>query len=188
MRGATPQEHAGRLAATISIHAPRAGRDADHGKDRGVEHVISIHAPRAGRDLGADKGVVLVLDFNPRAPCGARLTAWIYPECSCPFQSTRPVRGATLRPAASRRSIIYFNPRAPCGARHDNIIPLNECICISIHAPRAGRDFRFVLLPVPSDEFQSTRPVRGATPIHKRAASDQHISIHAPRAGRDVTL
>ena len=78
------------------------------------------------------------------------------------FQSTRPVRGATLRadnvadgedisihaPRAGRdlrnkkrpRRGRYFNPRAPCGARPD------------------GTSIDFI-----TTEFQSTRPVRGAT-------------------------
>ena len=78
---------------------------------------------------------------------------------------------------------------------------------ISIHAPRAGRDW-----PGPEDcsdrtyfnprapcgarrgsgsqgggsgGFQSTRPVRGATTCHSEVILDIDISIHAPRAGRD---
>ena len=34
-------------------------------------------------------------------------------------------------------------------------------------------------------EFQSTRPVRGATPGRLRTPLSHEISIHAPRAGRD---
>ena len=56
------------------------------------------------------------------------------------FQSTRPVRGATL---------IAVN-RAP----H---------VAISIHAPRAGRDASSRSSMIAPSEFQSTRPVRGAT-------------------------
>ena len=33
---------------------------------------VSIHAPRAGRDLGAAMAEVAQMGFNPRAPCGAR--------------------------------------------------------------------------------------------------------------------
>ena len=56
---------------------------------------ISIHAPRAGRDRAVRIRLSISWHFNPRAPCGARLS------CSHPlarlllFQSTRPVRGAT---------------------------------------------------------------------------------------------
>ena len=79
---------------------------------------------------------------------------------------------------------------------------------ISIHAPRAGRDFvAFAVRParlvfqstrpvrgatrvwkasVILLSFQSTRPVRGATPPEGHEAQADDISIHAPRAGRDV--
>ena len=81
---------------------------------------------------------------------------------------------------------------------------------ISIHAPRAGRDKRrrqsvnrplqfqstrpvrgatsfCVLLSRSVGVFQSTRPVRGATfPVHQDMTAS-NISIHAPRAGRDGT-
>ena len=80
------------------------------------------------------------MDFNPRAPCGARLPC---PQCGQYielFQSTRPVRGAT-------------NPRM--GRLHDQPI--------SIHAPRAGRDETGLIFTGVISIFQSTRPVRGAT-------------------------
>ena len=35
------------------------------------------------------------------------------------------------------------------------------------------------------EKFQSTRPVRGATPIPDAGGPGPAISIHAPRAGRD---
>ena len=102
-----------------------------------------------------------------------------------PFQSTRPVRGAT-RPCTSRqtqhvvsihapragRDHLFasscipsgcFNPRAPCGARPSAIAAKSNSGMVSIHAPHAGRDtpslIRSALCPV----FQSTRPMRGAT-------------------------
>ena len=80
------------------------------------------------------------VNFNPRAPCGARLTP-SHAEFQSPvFQSTRPLRGATAianllgslvtaisihAPLAGRdrgrharrASESDFNPRAPCGAR-----------------------------------------------------------------------
>ena len=56
---------------------------------------ISIHAPHAGSDEVLNAGRLVVLDFNPRSPCGERrgrrepsATVWA-------FQSTLPMRGAT---------------------------------------------------------------------------------------------
>ena len=101
------------------------------------------------------------------------------------FQSTRPIRGATPRWSLQRRPWSDFNPRAPYGARRVN-----------------------ARLGLISTEFQSTRPIRGATrssprpsalpanfnpraPYGARPVTQTHspsrkmISIHAPHTGRD---
>ena len=79
---------------------------------------ISIHAPHAGRDLLSHSGVAFF----------------------CRFQSTRPMRGATLHAQSDHQQERDFNPRAPCGARHrPQHLPAAEST-ISIHAPHAGRD------------------------------------------------
>ena len=57
---------------------------------------------------------------------------------------------------------------------------------ISIHAPRAGRDCEGCKHRIYKYVFQSTRPVRGATPLGGGAYERVCISIHAPRAGRDT--
>jgi len=48
-RGATLMDCAAMCSDSVSIHAPRAGRD-DHGLPVLGSIVVSIHAPRAGRD------------------------------------------------------------------------------------------------------------------------------------------
>ena len=254
MRGATPKPTPESEEENISIHAPHAGRDFyRHGRCR--DRPISIHAPHAGRDADSAKAsadaaafqstrpmrgatvcdrviFLLLIDFNPRAPCGARL----------------PRR--RWRQSASR----YFNPRAPCGARHAQLKKVSQG-CISIHAPHAGRDLGLYYKPYCGSisihaphagrdnigagrikgvwnfnprapcgarrnrildmashiQFQSTRPMRGATSrpgsstrpsrdFNPRAPCGarrrrglpcgvgQHISIHAPHAGRDLPL
>ena len=56
----------------ISIHVPLAGHDPKRQPRLGALF-ISIHVPLAGHDAdGASIGTV-GMDFNPRAPCGARL-------------------------------------------------------------------------------------------------------------------
>ena len=57
---------------------------------------------------------------------------------------------------------------------------------ISIHAPRAGRDVLTGSGEWQVPEFQSTRPVRGATDKDGYVTFLGRISIHAPRAGRDA--
>ncbi len=100
---------------------------------------ISIHAPRVGRDQGLGLLSLLDINFNPRAPCGARqvvdgalqsgfdisihaprvgrdrLRGWVLyiPVISIHAPRVgrdRAPKGTTLLPT-------YFNPRAPCGAR-----------------------------------------------------------------------
>ena len=78
------------------------------------------------------------------------------------FQSTPPVRGATVFPAAGARASIDFNPHSPCGERLPALY--------THHLP-----------PI----FQSTLPVRGATLSRFSWLSPNEISIHAPRAGSD---
>ena len=140
VRGATWHDAALKRLLGISIHAPRAGRDADH-------HRL-LHR---------------VCNFNPRAPCGARHDVMCRDSLYTAFQSTRPVRGATI--CLNRGFYADF---------------------ISIHAPRAGRDQYSTLRKPLFSSFQSTRPVRGATVWLLPLLHAAPISIHAPRAGRDV--
>ena len=57
------------------------------------------------------------IDFNPRAPCGARLLEVGMDYQQVKFQPTRPLRGATDYKRLSCGRTGNFNPRAPCGAR-----------------------------------------------------------------------
>ena len=100
----------------ISIHAPLAG--CDYKSSRTLENAdISIHAPLAG--------------------CDSRIR---HTFCRLLFQSTHPLRGATLGVHTGRTKYRHFNPRTPCGVRR-------------LHYRRGGV---FV-------KFQSTHPLRGAT-------------------------
>ena len=82
----------------------------------------------------------LVNDFNPRAPGGARLILLLVCYSGIRFQSTHPLRGATI-----------FEPHTKKGER------------ISIHAPLAGCDDVKQETGIAVDVFQSTHPLRGAT-------------------------
>ena len=101
-------------------------------------------------------------NFNPRSPCGERLELRMEQEGRQIFQSTLPVRGATI----------------DCDIRR---MPKE----ISIHAPRAGSDPLSCTRGIASHVFQSTLPVRGATYHMAEIQESRQISIHAPRAGSD---
>ena len=57
---------------------------------------------------------------------------------------------------------------------------------ISIHAPHTGRDVGYLKEYEQEDIFQSTRPIRGATPERCDHGYHPGISIHAPHTGRDI--
>ena len=57
---------------------------------------ISIHAPLAGCDSAIAGVVAGIADFNPRTPCGVRPPSDFKYRKLFTFQSTHPLRGATL--------------------------------------------------------------------------------------------
>ena len=96
---------------------------------------------------------------------GATLDTIITRDTANEFQPTRPLRGATADGQRYRPHHRYFNPRAPCGARPGK----NNGSSIE-------------------GKFQPTRPLRGATepePMTPEAVAP--ISTHAPLAGRDAS-
>ena len=122
--------------------------------------------------------------FNPRTPCGVRRVATVSQEiqdgisihaplAGCDvairltkdvmleFQSTHPLRGATLVPCPRFRTEKFQSTHPLRGATSRRTGRAN-IIVISIHAPLAGCDYR-----------RSGRAQR------------QDISIHAPLAGCD---
>ena len=80
------------------------------------------------------------LHFNPRTPCGVRLVLASGDIKDIKFQSTHPLRGATVVDYSA-----YMNQ------------------FISIHAPLAGCDARHWRRNGRLQKFQSTHPLRGAT-------------------------
>ena len=170
-------------ALQISIHAPRVGRDRLRTAGRSAGR-ISIHAPRVGRDGVPREALLLQVNFNPRAPCGARRVAHCFHFLYFQFQSTRPVWGATLCPKWTRRESQFqstrpvwgatcrcpsrtllrpnFNPRAPCGARLHRVFPDAHVVEFQSTRPVWGataiRSWKWLVA-----SFQSTRPVWGAT-------------------------
>ena len=56
-------------------------------------------------------------NFNPRAPCGARLTGLVHRLSTFNISTHAPLAGRDDRQKASQNLRNNFNPRAPCGAR-----------------------------------------------------------------------
>ena len=129
----------------------------------------------------------LLQDFNPRAPCGARPVTLYCSKGFVRFQSSRPVRGATLGKPGKHRVQSNFNPRAPCGARLQSLNQKVTFLEISILAPRAGRDlkrFKNVLILLLISILAPRAGRDGETELIQNMT--YQISILAPRAGRDT--
>ena len=103
--------------------------------------VISLHAPPAGRDCYIFPRPAQPCNFNPRAPCGARLQELVKRVEALEFQSTRPMRGATAAQACDTRNTVQFQSTRPMRGATIPLILSWPRFDISIHAPHAGRDY-----------------------------------------------
>ncbi len=167
---------------TISTHAPRAGSDliavflsppcyiSTHAPRAGSDLIavflsppcyISTHAPRAGSDLMHRMLKMSKNDFNPRSPCGERLSSDGKAPIQLDFNPRSPC--GERRPILQQFGLMHnFNPRSPCGER--------------LYAGRLSAE---------EPGFQPTLPVRGATVRFYSNLDSCTISTHAPRAGSD---
>ena len=80
----------------ISIHAPLTGCDGGVRLGYNCYLYISIHAPLTGCDCNAYGNSGQLHNFNPRTPYGMRLNLFIIHKLNIRFQSTHPLRDATL--------------------------------------------------------------------------------------------
>ena len=118
MRGATHPHAAPNVPTRFQSTHPVRGATAFRELDKGVKD-ISIHAPREGCDCLIVNKRVDIEDISihaPREGCDAPFSTICATESV--FQSTHPVRGATV------------------SCVDDGAFPV-----ISIHAPREGCDF-----------------------------------------------
>ena len=148
---------------SISIHAPHTGRDL-FVCDKLAFHKISIHAPHTGRDGIWVNHDFPVIQISIHAPHTGRDV-----DCICihrdtnRFQSTRPIRGATF-PGSCRPPSCRISIHAPHTGRDQSRRQQKQTLsAISIHAPHTGRDHPDRQQCRLSNQFQSTRPIRGAT-------------------------
>ena len=147
----------------ISIHAPLAGRD-EAVADDWWEQCISIHAPLAGRDAH-------------RCPPDGR---------DPPFQSTRPLRGATRLGRMVTKYVLEFQSTRPLRGATGSAECGDQIRVISIHAPLAGRDGHAIRDRLKLCDFNPRAPCGARRFPEHRIAYRCRISIHAPLAGRDA--
>src|SRR5208282_3937591 len=183
-----------------------AGRDVDR-LNRLGRYSVSIHAPRAGRDIHVSAFILAALLFQSTRPARGATTVHFQICISIEFQSTRPARGATAGASLTWDHATGFNPRAPRGARRRLAVEWsaskpfqstrpargatikdsrrNEMIVVSIHAPRAGRDIKIALWQRVNG-VSIHAPRAGRDVLFQTNEARDLVSIHAPRAGRDV--
>jgi len=186
-RGATCIGIVARNLVSVSIHAPRAGRDFPSSVRAGAGRGFNPRAPRGARPPAPDF-LEIRRCFNPRAPRGARPVAHLTALVDYEFQSTRPARGATteIRAALQTAEVSIHAPRAgrdpPAAARPPGFESFNP------RAPRGARPT--ATRPNAScRRFQSTRPARGATPgLHQPGQRRIGFNPRAPRGARLAIL
>ena len=124
----------------ISIHAPHEGCDRFAPPGRRVSG-ISIHAPHEGCDKDFSSIKVWGKAFQSTHPMRGATLVLIYADHhEWPFQSTHHMRGATTVFSAGEADRV-----------------------ISIHAPHEGCDRVSFRIASETFLFQSTHPMRGAT-------------------------
>jgi len=166
---------------TVSIHAPRAGRD-DAPQFNGSCHLFQSTRPARGATRQLIRGQLrdLVSIHAPRA--GRDLARPHHPRIETVFQSTRPARGATVQVCGEpgAKSVSIHAPRAGRDADARGVGAVVRRF--NSRAPRGARpgqrftvDFGF--------EFQSTRPARGATDVGGYNESAKRFQSTRPARG-----
>ena len=172
------------------------------------QRYISIHAPHAGCDATSGRSGRRRVNFNPRTPCGVRPRRFSTHVLIAAFQSTHPMRGATV---GCRRGFPFFfisihAPHAGCDAARNSTScaacpfqsthPMRGATCSSspryltstgfqsTHPMRGATSASACKSPIMA--FQSTHPMRGATAALNTYYGGTYISIHAPHAGCDA--
>ena len=130
----------------------------------GLPAYISTHAPLAGRDRPQGSSIGRPIDFNPRAPCGARQCGTNGVHQDLHISTHAPLAGRDL-PLHFLLHLPRISTHAPLAGRDNEHVELESSADISTHAPLAGRD------------------VAEAYPELKA-----NISTHAPLAGRDTKI
>ena len=147
--------------------------------------------------------------FNPRSPCGERLTGQLSGFTTYKFQSTLPVWGATVstcsftvtsfisihapRVGSDRiaHRITYqsgnFNPRSPCGERPRWAVSCCNRRYFNPRSPCGERlDYEFAVETQVMISIHAPRV--GSDVASDIVPSFLIISIHAPRVGSDAAF
>ena len=127
-----------------------------------MSSVFNPHSPCGERPGNISGWGMISTIFNPHSPCGERHGNGYRQTQIRGFQSTLPMRGATVcRVAILVQSWIFQSTLPMRGATLVDSTLCNQVI------------------------FQSTLPMRGATPSVWSISTTIRFSIHTPHAGSD---
>ena len=152
------------MPGILTFQSTRPIRGATHKvTEAPAQKHISIHAPHTGRDLYSIFSLHYCIHFNPRAPYGARQT-----------RKHKDFTHGTI------------SIHAPHTGRDVTEFFVNiKSLRISIHAPHTGRDRKGYGNSRKGQKFQSTRPIRGATPRQQEKYQGQgDFNPRAPYGAR----
>ena len=90
-----PTAHHEERRGRISIHAPHAGSDEPVMPIFKTRYPFQSTPPMRGATAHSTDAPKISPNFNPRPPCGERLSCFSLALFLCEFQSTPPMRGAT---------------------------------------------------------------------------------------------
>ena len=167
----------------ISIHAPLAGCDGNKALTKN-KNGISIHAPLAGCDVAAITFVSLA-EISIHAPLAGCDVLRCRDVGRGIYFNPRTPCGVRLHVSARVCRRPDFNPRTPCGVRHGRVCHQTVGNKFQSTHPLRGATPNTRACRTPQI-FQSTHPLRGATAVGIHQVGKQIISIHAPLAGCDT--
>ena len=172
-----------RRSIAISIHAPREGSDRRTGTKRKLSFYFNPRSPWRER-LNGEKIAKYNSDFNPRSPWRERHDYMDLCLHLLQFQSTLPVKGATLN-SISTAFVLCISIHAPREGSDLLGFSCRQIHLISIHAPREGSDGTFPFFVDLIWDFNPRSPWRERPKTFNDKEYTLYISIHAPREGSD---
>ena len=194
---------------SIQFQSTHSLRSATALADLNMIHMwVSIHALLAECDTICRFCIICIMRFNPRTPCGVRLSpggTWrnslkvsihaLLAECDhlhLHFPTLYIVSIHALLAECDKQFMTTqhfstcFNPRTPCGVRPGGHIYTYIESVVSIHALLAECDFVKIWDCPSMTRFQSTHSLRSATIQLKKLFDNTLVSIHALLAECDV--
>ena len=166
MRGATRSASSACFSPRISIHAPHAGCDPAFRRIRFDSPLFQSTHPMRGATQLLTAQDSYNFNFNPRTPCGVRLSIFGRTVGTLDFNPRTPC-GVRRFPSRRRRETGLFQSTHPMRGATIIFVQGVPQFAISIHAPHAGCDSCAGRYRRLASVFQSTHPMRGATQSNK---------------------